>query len=227
MRNKKSFIAYVDWGETFDALPDDKAGQLVKHLFAYVNDKNPVTDDILINAVFTNIKLQLKRDLKKWEDISVQRTEIGRLGGIKSGEARQSKSKQTKQLVKKRSKTKQNEHDTVTVTVTDNVTENITEDINPIDIAWLKWKKYKKDEFKFNYKSEISEQAAKAELINLSDNNAEIALKIIEQSIAKGWKGFFKLVENGKNRKSNNETSNAELATLLARKFGVDSSKGN
>ena len=43
--NKKSFIAYVDWKETFCSLPDDKAGQLVKHLFAYVSDENPKTDD--------------------------------------------------------------------------------------------------------------------------------------------------------------------------------------
>jgi len=113
--NKKSFIAYVDWKETFDALPDEKAGQLVKYLFAYVSDENPETDDVLIKAVFANIKHQLKRDLKKWELLSAQRAEIGRLGGIKSGEARQSKMKQTKQMVKSGSKTKQNEHDNVNV----------------------------------------------------------------------------------------------------------------
>lgn len=64
---KKSFTAYCDWKETFDSLPDDKAGQLIKHLFAYVNDENPQTDDILIKAVFAQIKATLKRDLKKWE----------------------------------------------------------------------------------------------------------------------------------------------------------------
>ena len=116
--NKKSFIAYTDWYDTFNALPDEKAGQLVKHLFAYVNDENPVSDDILITAVFANIKQQLKRDLIKWEGISSQRSEIGKLGGIKSGEARQSK---TKQMLKQGSKTKQNEH----VTVTDNDNDNV------------------------------------------------------------------------------------------------------
>jgi len=64
---KKSFTAYCDWKDTFDSLPDDKAGQLIKHLFAYVNDENPNTDDILIKAVFAQIKATLKRDLKKWE----------------------------------------------------------------------------------------------------------------------------------------------------------------
>lgn len=66
-KDKKSFTAYCDWIETFNSLPDEKAGQLIKHLLAYVNDEDPKTDDILINAVFAQIKATLKRDLKKWE----------------------------------------------------------------------------------------------------------------------------------------------------------------
>ena len=54
-KDKKSFIAYTDWKDTFDALPDDKAGMLIKFIYAFVNDENPQTDDILINAVFANI----------------------------------------------------------------------------------------------------------------------------------------------------------------------------
>lgn len=78
---KKSFVAYVDWKETFDALPDDKAGKLVKHLFAYINDENPVSEDVLINVVFINIKQQLKRDLDKYEQIRERNKENGLKGG--------------------------------------------------------------------------------------------------------------------------------------------------
>jgi len=67
-KDKKSFTAYCDWKETFDSLPNEKAGQLVKHLLSYVNDENPETDDILINVAFAQIKATLKRDLKKWEE---------------------------------------------------------------------------------------------------------------------------------------------------------------
>lgn len=81
--NKKSFTAYCDWKETFDSLPDDKAGQLIKHLFAYVNDENPQTDDILINAVFAQIKQTLKRDLKKWESKKNERSRSAILGNLK------------------------------------------------------------------------------------------------------------------------------------------------
>jgi uncharacterized phage protein (TIGR02220 family) len=65
--NKKSFTAYCDWNTTFNSLPDDKAGQLIKHILSYVNDQNPQTNDLLINAVFASIKATLKRDLVKWE----------------------------------------------------------------------------------------------------------------------------------------------------------------
>lgn len=74
--NKKSFTAYCDWNTTFNSLPDEKAGQLIKHLFAYVNDENPITDDLLINAVFANIKATLKRDLIKWKEKSEKNKQI-------------------------------------------------------------------------------------------------------------------------------------------------------
>lgn len=78
MEGKKSFIAYCDWGEIFNSLPDDKAGQLAKHLFKYVSDKDPKTNDVLINAVFSGIRTQLKRDLDKWETQQAQRIEAGK-----------------------------------------------------------------------------------------------------------------------------------------------------
>jgi CRISPR/Cas system CSM-associated protein Csm2 small subunit len=81
---KKSFIAYADWKLTFDELPDEDAGKLIKHIFAYVNDEDPETDSILIKAVFANIKTTLKRDLEKWDGQRQQRVEAG----IKSAEIR-------------------------------------------------------------------------------------------------------------------------------------------
>lgn len=38
---KKSFVAYADWNDMFQVLPDDVAGKLIKHIFSYVNDKKP------------------------------------------------------------------------------------------------------------------------------------------------------------------------------------------
>ena len=82
--NKKSFTAYCDWNSTFNSLPDEKAGQLIKHLLAYVNDENPSTDDLLINAVFASIKATLKRDLVKWNKQSGKNKENALLRWDKS-----------------------------------------------------------------------------------------------------------------------------------------------
>ena len=56
---------------------------------------------------------------------------------------------------------------------------------------WSDWKQYKKDQHNFNYKSEKSEILAVNELLKLSGNNYEVAVEIIERSIAKGWAGLF------------------------------------
>ena len=65
--------------------------------------------------------------------------------------------------------------------------------------AWRRWKRYKKEEFNFNYKSSISEQSSLTNLKNLSNNNEEIAIKIIKQSMENTWKGLFELKINGYN----------------------------
>lgn len=69
--------------------------------------------------------------------------------------------------------------------------------------AWNDWKEYKQSQHKFKFKSQKSEQTALNQLSELSKNSSDIAIKIINQSIANGWKGFFELknLNNGNNKK--------------------------
>lgn len=128
-KDKKSFILYTDLIHTVDKLPDDKAGILFKHLLKYVNDENPKTDDLIVEIAFEPIKHQLKRDLKKFEEIKEKRSEIGRLGGIKSAEQR-SKNKQNEpnEAIASFAQANQAVNDTVTVTVNDTVKKNNIEE---------------------------------------------------------------------------------------------------
>lgn len=121
--------------------------------------------------------------------------------------------------IKKRWKKNEYHGNTTVIPLED---ENINKDsiINNIDSYWEKWKKYKRDEFRFKYKSEVSENAAKKELLNLSGNDEEIAIKIIEQSIANGWKGFFELKEDGRVKKSNGATTE-DIFTTVVKNFGA------
>lgn len=67
-KDKKSILVYVDWISIFDELSDEEAGKLVKHLFRYVNDKNPEAPDRLTKLLFEPIKQTLKRDLVNYQD---------------------------------------------------------------------------------------------------------------------------------------------------------------
>jgi hypothetical protein len=58
---------------------------------------------------------------------------------------------------------------------------------------WDFWKRYKKEDHNFTYRSAMSEQAALNELVYLSDGNEQEAVRIINRSMAQGWKGLFRI----------------------------------
>lgn len=77
---------------------------------------------------------------------------------------------------------------------------------------WELWKDYKKREHGFKYKTPQSEQAALSELRNKSSGDEETAIKVMHQSMAHGWKGFFDLKESKNGKKG----TTAELNEYLA-----------
>ena len=81
------------------------------------------------------------------------------------------------------------------VNVNENEIDYFFNSLNFIE-NWKTWKDYKKNQFKFNFKSTNSEQIAINHLIKLSDKKEQNAIDIINQSIANGWKGFFQLKTN-------------------------------
>ena len=96
-----------------------------------------------------------------------------------------------------------NEHINIISSSYDNHMENENENENVITIfndvqnakqliyAWQSWKDYKKGQFKFTYKTTHSEITALKNLKTLSHGKDDIAIAIINQSIANGWKGLF------------------------------------
>ena len=113
----------------------------------------------------------------------------------------------------------------------EDVNENENEDINinvnkekvelPFESyefkdAWEQFKFYKKKEFKFTYKTKQSERAALKELLTLSKGYEDIAIKIINQSLANGWKGLFNLKEDAKG------TTNNQRKLTKGEQFNLD-----
>lgn len=77
---------------------------------------------------------------------------------------------------------------------------------------WDLWKKFKKEEFNFFYKTVLSEQAAVNELVNLSKGEEAAAKRIILLSIANRWKRFFELKteKNGNSKRFGQPGSESE-----------------
>lgn len=117
MEGKNSFIAYCNWSEIFDELTNEKAGQLIKHLFAYVNDKDPQSDDVIIKLAFVPIKQSLKRDLKQWNKYIEKQS----INGKKGGRPKKAKESQKTQRFSEKPK----KADNVNVNVNDNVNDNV------------------------------------------------------------------------------------------------------
>lgn len=69
--------------------------------------------------------------------------------------------------------------------------------INPFTDAflptWDLWKDFRKEEHNFAYKGVISEQMALKRLVEVSEGDEEKAVRIVEQSISRGWMDFYKL----------------------------------
>jgi hypothetical protein len=79
--NKKSFLLYIDIHHTVKKLTDEQAGILFKHILSYVNDENPILDNLLLEIAFEPIKQSLKRDLKRYEAICKRNQHNGLKGG--------------------------------------------------------------------------------------------------------------------------------------------------
>jgi hypothetical protein len=114
-KDKKSFLLYCDQQGVFNKLPDEIAGKLIKHIFAYVNDENPPCDDLLLTIAFEPIKTQLKRDLRKYDDYIDKQ----KFNGAKGGRPTKPKETQITQPFFQEPKKADNVNATDTATVND------------------------------------------------------------------------------------------------------------
>ena len=115
-QDKKSFLLYCDQQGVFNKLPDEIAGKLIKHIFAYVNDENPPCDDLLLSIAFEPIQQSLKRDLKKYEVYIGKQKENGAKGGRPKKEEETQKTQPFFEEPKKA--------DSVSVSVSESVNDN-------------------------------------------------------------------------------------------------------
>ena len=87
-KDKKSFILYADLITVVTKLvlkdrenKTNYAGELFLTILEFVNDKEPIPVDFIVEMAFEPIKLSLKRDLKKYETYIEKQVANGKKGG--------------------------------------------------------------------------------------------------------------------------------------------------
>jgi len=171
----------------FEHLPPELCKTLLLHLFSYVNDENPKSDDAILNALFSPIKHQLKRDLRKWETRAETSRENGKLGGRPKTQQNPAKPNGLKNNLAKPVKPVN-----VNVTVNDNVKEekevfNFRKSLLDLGIEkqivsdWLKVRSKKKS---------ANTETAFYSIMNEIGKSGLSANECIKQSVIKSWAGF-------------------------------------
>jgi hypothetical protein len=183
---KKSFVLYADLLQTIEHLTSEEKGILFNHLLEYVNDKNPVMEDRLILTAWKPIEMQLKRDLKKFENVKEKRSEAGK-ASAKSRAANTVQQNSTKSTSVKSVKQ-------CSTNPTDNVNDN--DNVNDIN------KKNQKFIFFFPEPKDLPQELKKGiEYIKLHQDISTYTHNNEIERNQKGWITFAKSwIENSKDK---------------------------
>lgn len=128
--NKKSFVLYADLIHTVKKMPKDKAGELFLTILSYVNDEQPVVDDMIVDLVFEPIKRQMKRDLVAYEAKKKQWSEAGKASAEAKKAAKEAEEKRSKEINEASTKVNDVENSSTDSTVTVNVTDTVNVNVN-------------------------------------------------------------------------------------------------
>lgn len=166
-KDKKSFILYVDQKDLFNKLPDEIAGKLIKHIYSYVSDENPTSNDLIVEIAFEPIKQQLKRDLKLFEEKRVKRSEAGIAGANKRWQEIANDGKRISSIAK----IAVNDN----VNVNDNVIDNIDYQalLEFVNKSFGRSFKVVSDKIQRSYKARLKDGYKKEDIINAIKNCKE------------------------------------------------------
>lgn len=77
--DRKSFVLYTEWENTFDRLSNEVAGELIKVIFDYVRTGEvPQIDNAVVDGVFSVFQPSIDRNISKYDAAIEQRKEAGK-----------------------------------------------------------------------------------------------------------------------------------------------------
>jgi len=193
---KKSFILYLDQVGIFNKLSDEQAGVLIKHIYSYVADENPVAD-FVTELAFESIKQALKRDLVRFEDVKLKRSEAGRI----------SAEKRKQQKLTKPTSVKCVEQTSTNPTVSVNDNDNVNDNVSVNDI-----KESRFDEFWNLYPKKVGKETAKKAFKKLKESEIDLIFSTINNFIK--YKPFTDYTHPNPSTYINNKRWQDEIPTV-------------
>lgn len=182
-KDKNGFVLYKDIIHTAEKLTDEQAGILFKHILRYVNDQNPDCD-YFTEVVFEPIKQALKRDLVKYEQTCLKRSENGKKGGRPKN---QEEANKANAFLVKQTKAKKADID-IDIDIDNNNTKfNFLESLinygfdKELCKEWLRVRKEKKG---------VNTKTAFKSFINEVEKNGQDKNLILQTCVERSWNGF-------------------------------------
>lgn len=133
MNEKNSFIAYHEWAEYIEELPDEMQLKLFKAMFRYAKTHEfPEELSVVEKAIFAGIKSTIDRDFEKWRKSVEKKREAAR----RTNEKRWGKSDESESLsvAKRQKKSLSDKSDIASVApVAVNVNDNVNVNVNDND----------------------------------------------------------------------------------------------
>jgi hypothetical protein len=184
-KDKNGFVLYKDIIHTAEKLTDEQAGILFKHILRYVNDEDPECD-FFTEVVFEPIKQALKRDLVKYEETCIKRSENGKKGGRPKN---QEEANKPNAFLDKQTKAKKADIDSdIDIDIDINNTKfNFLESLinygfdKELAKEWLKVRKAKKG---------VNTKTAFNSFITEVEKNGQDKNLILKTCVERSWNGF-------------------------------------
>lgn len=217
MAKDPAFLFYSqDFYTGVATLTFEERGQFIT-LLSLMHQKGRMSEEtirFLVGSISVNLKSKFRIDEnglwynERLETEAAKRanfTKTRRDNGSKGGRPKKTKPKgKPKQNLKVNHMANHMEDENENEIIVDNESELLKIEIEKLGEdfagAWKRWKEYREKLDRFKYHDCKSEKSAITKLGKLAGGNPETAIKIIDQTIDNGWKGFFNLKtnENGK-----------------------------
>ena len=190
------FLLFKDQLPILENIPDENLGEAIKLLLKNFDSLESVSSEpftvMAYELIATNIRRYREQSKKARED------------GLRGGNPtlkQQDKTIQEKKIQENTIQENNNIDNKKTKTTSKDLEDKLPEIIKNLNLdeeyveLTKSWIKYKRD-LKEGYKSEFSLIAFVKRLAEFSNNQPEVARKVIEQSFERNWKTVYKLQEN-------------------------------